>query len=215
MRDNIVANATIDYSGDQAARTTLASPVHDISFTDLLKQYAYLAQSGATPPDGDSFPVILSAYSLATLLLDPSFKEMFIFEEDHVAIRTGYMGKLLNMRFYVTSNAKAYVDGGLGSTTDVYTATIIGNHALYILGLAGYPDTNSVWTDNSDTNMKAVDWDPNRRPVEIIAKPVGSSGAVDPLNQRGSLAWKMALTPKVANSALIRVLEHTNIMSND
>jgi N4-gp56 family major capsid protein len=31
----------------------------------------------------------------------------------------------------------------------------------------------------------------NGKNVEIIIKPVGSSGALDPLNQRGTIGWKV------------------------
>jgi N4-gp56 family major capsid protein len=31
----------------------------------------------------------------------------------------------------------------------------------------------------------------NGRNVEIIVKPAGSSGSDDPLNQRGTIAWKV------------------------
>lgn len=214
MRDNIVANATIDYSGDQAGRTTLASPVHDISFTDLIKNLAALENEGAQPADGDCFPVICSPHTWATLMLDPIFVSMFVQEPGNTAIRTGYMGRLLNMRFYVTSNAKEYTDGGLGSTVDVYTATIIGRGSIAALGLAGYPDVD-MNESASDADLSGQQIDPVRRPVEIIAKQPGSAGSLDPLNQRGSIGYKFVLTPKVVNSSWIRVLEHTTVFSNE
>lgn len=51
-------------------------------------------------------------------------------------------------------------------------------------------------------------------PVEIIGKPLGSSGSNDPLNQRGTIAWKFTLDVEILNSAWIRNLEHTNSFSD-
>ncbi len=215
MRDNIVANATIDYSADQSARTSLNSPVHDISFTDLIKQLAALEQEGAQPSDGDCFPVICSPHVWATLMLDAVFNSMFVQEPGNTAIRTGYMGRLLNMRFYITSNAKEYTDGGYGSTIDVYTCTIIGKNSVAALGLAGYPEPNLNEGGSGDADLAGQQIDPVRHPVQIIAKQLGSSGVNDPLNQRGSIGYKFALTPKVVNSSWVRVLETTTIFSKE
>jgi hypothetical protein len=53
------------------------------------------------------------------------------------------------------------------------------------------------------------------KPVEIIVKQLGSAGADDPLNQRSSVGWKMALATSILNSAWILDLEHTNAFSDD
>ena len=52
-------------------------------------------------------------------------------------------------------------------------------------------------------------------PVDLIMKPVGSAGADDPLNQRGTIAWKVSEDTSVLNSAWIRDCEHANDFSLD
>jgi N4-gp56 family major capsid protein len=217
IRDTLIAGATVDYSGSASARSGLKSPAHDLSFADLIKQLAELEMKGAMPADGDSFPVILTPYTWATLMLDPVFVAMFVQEAPDSALRNGYVGKLLRFRFYVSSNAKKYADAGDGGTTDVYTALILAARSHAVLGLAGYPEPN-LGTDGGgdfNSNPNAVDIGKSIKPVEIIAKQPGSAGALDPLNQRGTLAWKMNMSPKVVNADWIRVVEHTNLFSNE
>ncbi len=45
--------------------------------------------------------------------------------------------------------------------------------------------------------------------VQLIIKPVGSGGATDPLNQRGTLAWKRTGLEKVLNDACVLDLVHS------
>lgn len=211
VRDELNTYATIDYSGGQSAVTTLDSPSHDISYKDVIEQYAALEASSALPSDGEDFIVIIHPHTWASLMLDPTFVNMFVQEAPNSAIRSGYVGRLLRMKFFVSSNAKEWADAGVGSTTDVYSALFIGRESYAILGLAGIEEPKDV--DNQN-DMGKVLTGQKIKPVEIILKPVGSAGASDPLNQRGSLAWKMTLTPEVLNSDWIRCLKHTNAFSD-
>ena len=211
VRNELVTNATIDYSGGQSAVGTLASPTHDISYTDIVKQYAALEADSALPADGEDFILILHPHSYASLMLDPTFVNMLIQEAPNSAIRNGYIGRLLRMKIFVSSNVTEWADVGAGGTTDVYAAIFIGRESYGILGLTGYPEPSSV--DNGGPDGRVLTGQ-KIKPVEIIVKQVGSSGAADPLNQRGSLAWKMCLTPHIMNSSWIRVLKHTNVFSN-
>lgn len=58
--------------------------------------------------------------------------------------------------------------GGGASGIDVYSTVVYGQNAFGTIELGG-----------------------NGRNVQIIIKPVGSSGAIDPLDQRGTIAWKV------------------------
>jgi len=46
-------------------------------------------------------------------------------------------------------------------------------------------------------------------------KQLGSAGADDPMDQRGSVAWKAGEDTVILNSAFIVDLEHCNIRSDD
>jgi N4-gp56 family major capsid protein len=136
VRDELNAYATIDYSGGQSAVGNLDSPAHDISYKDIVEQYAALEAASALPVDGEDFVVIIHPHTWASLMLDPTFVNMFVQEAPNSAIRSGYVGRLLRMKFFVTSNAKEWADVGVGSTTDVYSALFIGRESYAILGLA-------------------------------------------------------------------------------
>jgi hypothetical protein len=58
---------------------------------------------------------------------------------------------------------------GGGNSTEVHATIIYGQDAFGMVGLGTTSEPN----------------------IQIIAKPAGSSGSLDPLNQRGSIAWKV------------------------
>ncbi len=68
----------------------------------------------------------------------------------------------------VANALKVVPYGGGASGTEVYSTLIYGENAFGTIELGG-----------------------TGRNVEIIINPPGSSGALDPLNQRGSIAWKV------------------------
>lgn len=211
VRNELVTYATIDYSGGQSAVANLDSPAHDLGYVDIIKQYAALEASSALPVDGEDFILIIHPHTYASLMLDPTFVNLLVEEAPNTAIRNGYIGRLLRMKIYVSSNAYEWADVGVGSTTDVYAALFIGRESYGILGLSGIEEPENV--DNQGPDGKPLTGQ-QIKPVEIITKPVGSAGASDPLNQRGSIAWKMTLTPEVLNSDWIRCVKHTNTFSD-
>jgi N4-gp56 family major capsid protein len=164
------------------------------------------------PADGGFFSVIIHPHTLASLMQDTTFVNMFVNEDPGVdPIRTGYIGKILRMKFYVSSNAKVYENAGVNSTEDIYTLTIIGREAMAVVGFGGTLPSlvDQAGPEGGPLNGK------NISPVSIIGKPLGSAGAADPLNQRGTIAWKMSLGLGVLNAAWIRVVEHTNVFSDE
>src|SRR5690606_11070164 len=76
------------------------------------------------------------------------------------------VGRFHNVRFFMTPNAKVF-EGAGASGVDVHTAIFLGRNAY---------GTTDIKGEGS---------------VKSIVKPVGSSGSDDPLNQRGSIGWKV------------------------
>lgn len=210
-RDVLIAGGTADYAGDATSRGTVDYPAMEIKYNDILKQVAALEDASVLPVDNEGFPVIIDPFTWASLMSDPDFVNLFVQDGDASALRTGYVGRLLRCKFYVTSNAKEWADEGVGSTTDVYGAIFIGQDSYAALGMAGMLPND---VDNQGDNGKPLTGQ-KIKPVEIIMKALGSAGAVDPLNQRGTVAWKMCLTPKVLDDTRIRILEHANVASDD
>ena len=209
IRNALHSGATKLYSGGESARASLVSVEDDISYADIIRAIATLESSSARPVSGDKFVVLIHPHTWATLMQDEVFVNMFVQEAPNSPIRTGYVGTLLRCEFYVTSNALEYADAGLDGADDVYTALFLGAQSHGATGMAGLDP--KVVDGGGPTNGPLTGQKLN--PVSIIMKALGSSGAVDPLNQRGTIAWKMAFDVQILNSAWIYSLEHTNAFS--
>lgn len=93
----------------------------------------------------------------------------------------------------------------LGSTTWSYAAgdKIVATGA----GASGYTVHSTVIYGVDAAGC--VELDGNGKNVQIIPKPVGSSGALDPLNQRGTIAWKVkGFCATILQDAYIVRIEH-------
>ena len=70
---------------------------------------------------------------------------------------------------WTTSNSCKIIPSGGGNSCDVHASIIYGQNAFGMVKLGGKGKPN----------------------IQIIVKAPGSSGALDPLNQRGPIAWKV------------------------
>ena len=141
---------------------------------------------------------------------DDTFVNTFVQEVGNSPLRSALIGTWLNCDIYCTANAREYVDGGVG-TDDVYSMLFMGmeSHATTGIGTFLPKDVDMAGPEGlalTGAGAKA-------NPVELIAKQLGSAGSLDPLNQRATLGWKMALDVEILNSAFIIDLEHTNSFS--
>lgn len=214
VRNVITAGATKDYSGGAAGRTSLDAPVHNVGYSDFVKAVATLEANNALPVEGDRFVCILHPHTWATLMQDSTFVNMFVQEGagEGNPMRSGYVGHLLRCSIYVTSNSREYVDGGVGSTTDVYSMLFIAREAYGTVGMAGsFPNLMVDGQGEKGRNMTGM----AVKPVTMIIKQLGSAGADDPLNQRATIAWKMSLQTAMLNADWMLDLEHTNAFSDD
>lgn len=214
IRNALTDGATKDYAGSATSRATVDAPAHFLTYADFIKQVAALEADNAMPVDGEDFVCIMHSFTWATLMQDPTFVNLFIDESggDSNPLRSGYVGRILRCKIYVSSNSRKYVDEGVGSTTDVYSMLFIAREAYGTVGIsATTPNLDLDSANPMSTNMTGQ----NVKPVEVIVKPLGSAGADDPLNQRATVGWKMSLGEAVTNSAWIRDLEHANVASDD
>jgi len=97
-------------------------------------------------------------------------------------VMEGEVGKLSNVRFIETPNAKVFSAGGAGGI-DVYGTIILGSDAYGITRISGEALRN-------------------------IVKPLGSAGTDDPLEQRGTTGWKATFVAKILNDDFMVRLEH-------
>jgi N4-gp56 family major capsid protein len=107
------------------------------------------------------------------LMNDPKWVNVKTYS-DPEGIYAGEIGKIENVRFVESTEAKIFKGTGSGSR-DVYSTLIIGENAYGTTEISGGG-------------------------LEHIVKQLGSAGAADPLNQRGSAGWK-------ATKAAVRLVE--------
>lgn len=99
-----------------------------------------------------------------------------------MSVMEGEVGKLNDVRFVESTNAKVFADAGSGST-DVYATVIFGMHAYGVTRISG-------------------------ESLHNVVKPLGSAGSADPLNQRATSGWKATFVAKILNNDFITRLEH-------
>ncbi len=108
----------------------------------------------------------------------------------------------LGVDWYVSSRA---TDLGLVANTSserVMTTLILGKNAYGIGGLAGDMFGSVPSTTGEPNTGKKVN------PVKMIVKEVGSAGADDPLEQRGSIGWKTTFVAKILNQDFMVAIRH-------
>lgn len=107
------------------------------------------------------------------LMSDPKWVNVKTYS-DPEGIYAGEIGRIEGVRFVESTEAKIFEKAGSGSR-DVYSTLIIGENAYGTTEISGGG-------------------------LEHIVKQLGSAGAADPLNQRGTAGWK-------ATKAAVRLVE--------
>lgn len=97
-------------------------------------------------------------------------------------VMEGEVGKLDEVRFVETPNAKVFTAGGAASI-DVYSTLIFGMDAYGTTRISGEAMKN-------------------------IVKPLGSAGSADPLDQRATSGWKATFIAKILNDDFLVRVEH-------
>jgi N4-gp56 family major capsid protein len=211
IRNHITGDATTRYSGSATTRGGIDTTDDMIAYVDILKCVAVLETENARPADGGMYPVIIHPHTWAKLMRDTTFTALFQQETSNSPLRSGLIGTLLNCRLYVSSNAREYPDEGDSSTVDVYTAMFIGQGSYGVVGMAGLLPNLNLDAAGPDMSFGGMTGQ-SVMPVEIIQKGLGETG-FDPLDQRGTLGWKMAHEEDVLKTEWIIALEHANDFS--
>ena len=208
VRNDLTDGATTDFAGGATARTNVDNTNDVISFQDVIQNIAQLETQNALPLQGMLYIGICHPHTWATLMQDSTFVTLFT-REGGAALRNGRLGTILNLEIYVSSNARIYAAGGQGSI-DVYDMLFIGKEAYVTAGLSGlFPNLSA---EGGGTMVRGGMTGKKVNVVEIIVKDLGEGG-VDPLNQRGTVGWKVTNANTVLNANWIRNLEHATDFS--
>lgn len=163
-REVINAGTNVQYAGGAAARSAITA-ANVLNVMEVMKAVTTLKGQNAKPV-GDSFVAVLHPYVALDLMRDDEYKEMFKYTNAK-PMYEGEIGKFSNVRFVESTEAKIWNLAGDG--VSVFSTLVIGKNAYGTTEIEGGG-------------------------LQHIVKPLGSSGAADPLNQRSTVGWKALKT---------------------
>lgn len=170
-RDVINGGTNVIYAGDKPSRGALT--MSDTLTVDLIRQAATVlaAQNAPTAKDSDSYVAILHPYSRYDLVSSTDWIDIHKYA-DPEAIFEGEVGKIDNVRFVQSTEAKIWKDStcpsdGASGNLAVFSTMVIGGGAYGVTKITGGG-------------------------LQHIVKQLGYGD--DPLNQRSSVGWKATAT---------------------
>ena len=184
-RDVLAGGTNVIYApkrgadGTETAVTSRASLDKTCTLTPKLFFQA-AAQLGAmnADPIGDSYIAIIHPYAAYDLKTSKEFIEVHKYADPEAMYR-GEIGKLGNIRFIETSEAKIWKDSTCPSGLAVFGTLVLGAHAYGVTELEGGG-------------------------LEHIVKQLGYGD--DPLNQRASVGWKgMRAAERLVEQYMVRI----------
>jgi len=193
-RDVIIAGSTVQYASTATARTGVTSSmkitrdevrqaVRTLHSNDAKKMTRMVNPSTGfnTSPINAAFIGIITENTLYDLKNETGWVPVEEYASQKDVIE-GEVGKMDDVRFVMTTNARIFAAGGSGSI-DVHGTLIIGMDFYAISRISGEAMRN-------------------------IVKPLGSAGTADPLEQRSTSGWKATFVAQILNENFAVRIEH-------
>ncbi len=216
QRNLLEDNSTLVYVGDATTDGTVADKLTVQSIRSVCNTLARNSAVKFTPEsDGStiygSSPIRPAFWGITHVDNEFDIRNLAGFHPvetyaSHTATVMGEFGMVEGVRFIMTEEASQDADLGgapgtalkstTGSSADLYTTVIFGKEYHGSLGL-GVEHVKNIY--------KAGDTLPA---VEVISKARGSSGAMDPMNELATVAWKAWHAAAVLNANWGRGIRH-------
>lgn len=197
-RDVIAAGTSASYSGTSNTQTSHVAAGDVIDLNDIKDAVKTLKNNNAkritrmvNPSTGYSTEPVDAAYvgivhpnityTLKTLTGWTPVEKY----GSQTKLMPGEVGKIEEVRFVETTNAKVKTGQGTGSI-DVYCTIILGQNAYGTSRISGEAMKN-------------------------IIKPLGSAGSADPLDQRATSGWKATFVAKILNDNFLTRIESAQV----
>ena len=154
---------------------------------DLIDQAVAMLQAQNADPIGDSYVAIVHPYTSYDIRKDPNWIEAHKYAAPE-EIFNGEIGKINNVRFVVSSEAKIWKGTGCPSGLAVFSTLVLGAHAYATTELEGGG-------------------------MQHIVKQLGYGD--DPLNQRASVGWKgMRAAERLVEQYMVRIESVSSYSAN-
>ena len=162
-REVLAGGTNVQFAEGQVdTREALTPAQHKLTVDAVRQAVRTLKRMNAKPING-TFVGIIHPDCSYDLMSDPKWVNVKTYS-DPEGIYNGEIGKIENVRFVESSEAKIFEGEGAGGA-DVYATTIIAANAYGTTDIAGGG-------------------------LQHIVKQLGSAGTSDPINQRATAGWK-------------------------
>lgn len=173
--DKIIRNAIVGddevneaYAASAATESAMTPANHKITVNDIRRIVNMLKRANAPRIDG-AYPLILHTDVSTDLQADEEYKTLYHYKNPE-KLAAGYVGDIAGARIYESTNV-------------LITKNETSGNAIYHNVLVGQDSYGSVALEGGG--------------LRTIIKQLGSSGSSDPMEQRGSVAWKATTVAKV------------------
>lgn len=184
VRNVITAGTTVRYVNGLASRANINSSAI-ISSTEIRRALRELKNQNAKPWKRNQYGAFVHPYTVYDMFSDQNIVQAFQYAQargDDNPVLNGEIGQYMGFIFMESSDARVFTS--LGATgADVYATVFFGRDAYGITELGGGS-------------------------AEVIAHPPGSAGAAIPLDQYGTIGWKMMFDTVILNHNWLYRLEH-------
>ena len=177
-REILMGGTSVQYAEGQVTSRATLTAEHKLTVKAIRLAARFLKKQNAPKIDGGYVAIIHPdiAYDIQD---DTDWKEWNKYTTSDKMFK-GEIGKIANVRFVETTEAKIFAKAG-ASNQDVYATLVLGANAY------------------GTTNIEGGG-------LETIVKQLGSGGTEDPLNQRGTAGWKATKTAvRLVEQFMVRV----------
>jgi N4-gp56 family major capsid protein len=198
-RDVLNAGTTVQYAGAVANRAAVAA-ANKLSTTEIDKAVRTLEIANVPKimdEFGGSYIMLIHPNTKYDLRADSGWKTPDQYAGGN-KLYSGEDGRWNGVRILRSTNAKVF-EGQGDSGIDVYASLVMGAH---------YFGTGK-WEDNTGGQKMMSGAPGSSEVVEFFVKPLGSAGSSDPLNQRGTVGWKVSNIVKRLNESCAVRIEHS------
>jgi N4-gp56 family major capsid protein len=181
VRDELHGGSNVIYAASRVSRVTLAAG--DKPTVDMFRKAALtLKKNKVKGIAGGKYVAFITPDMTFDLLDDAKFIKAYEIGQNNKPFIEGEIADVYGIKFVEVINGKTFPGAG-ASGANVHSAVMLGEEAYGLTKIAGEGD------------------------VQVIVKALGSSGSLDPLNQRQTIGWKINafVAKRLKEQAIVRL----------